>query len=86
MKRLSLSFTGQALLRADVYDPTDGMQYLGQGYVIHTPTRTGYTDVSYLISSGGGISGLTDDGKIFGWRYGSSYVPTGFVALPSNTP
>ena len=82
MKRPFLSFTGQSLLRADVFDPTVGMQYLGQGYVIHTPTRTGYTDVSYLISSGGGISGLTDDGKIFGWRYGSSYVPTGFVAVP----
>ena len=81
MKRRSLSFTGQALLRADVYDTTDGMQYLGQGYVIHTPSRTGYQDITYLISSGGGISGLTDDGKIFGWRY-SGYIPTGFVAVP----
>ena len=85
MKRRSLSLTGQALLTADAYDPTAGMQYLGQAYVVHTPSRTGYVDVSSLVSSGGGISGLTDDGKIFGWRYqssGSRYVPTGFVAVP----
>ena len=61
------------------------MQYLGQAYVVHTPARTGYVNVSSLVSSGGGISGLTEDGKIFGWRYqnsGSTYVPTGFVAVP----
>ena len=82
MKRLSLSFTGQALLRADVYDPTAGMQYLGQGYVLHTPSRTGYQDITYLVSNNGGtIYGLTDDGKIFGWRY-SGGLPTGFVAVP----
>ncbi len=53
--------------------------------MIHTPTRTGYVNVSSLVTSGGGISGLTDDGKIFGWRYqysGSTYIPTGFVAVP----
>ncbi len=86
---LAYNGRGQSLLRADVFDPTLGMQYLGQAYVVHTPTRTGYVDVSSLVSSGGGIEGLTDDGKIFGWRYqntGSTYIPTGFVAVPSNTP
>ncbi len=61
---LAYNGRGQSLLRADVFDPILGMQYLGQAYVVHTPTCTGYVDVSFLVSSGGGIEGLTDDGKI----------------------
>ncbi len=79
---LGLNARGQALLRADVYDPNAGMQYLGQAYVLHTPSRTGYQNITSLVStSGGTIYGLTDDGKIFGWRYNAG-LPTGFVAVP----
>ena len=81
--KLAYNGRGQSLLRADVFDPTLGMQYLGQAYVVHTPTRTGYVDVSSLVSSGGGISGLTEDGKLYGSVYFGD-LPTGFVATPSN--
>lgn len=39
--------------------------------------------ISKVSNNGATFYGLTNDGKIFGWRY-RGYIPTGFVAVPLN--